>query len=101
MHQIRCFSSLLKLTFAVQLGGRYIAVPHQLESSVSGSDTPGQPVGDSGIATTAGLNGAQITAALNILNELKTGSISPEQALALLLSMGIDEDKAKRIINKG
>lgn len=57
----------------------------------------GDQVGDSGVAT-SGLNGAQITAALNILEGLKSGSIDAEQALALLLSMGIDEDKARRII---
>jgi hypothetical protein len=68
---------------------------------MNSSPDANQQVGDSGIATTAGLNGAQITAALNIIERLTARTITSEQALALLLAMGVDESKASRIISKG
>lgn len=78
------------------------SILNELESRVAGTSSQNnQQVGDSGIATTAGLNGAQITAALNIIERLTAQTISTEQALALLLAMGVDEDKASRIIAKG
>jgi len=45
------------------------------------------------------LNGAQITAALNVINQLALGEIAPDVAVELLVAVGIQRDKAQQMVN--
>jgi hypothetical protein len=53
----------------------------------------------SNLESTKGLNGAQITAALDIIEKLQLGTITVVAALELMLALGIDEASANRMIN--
>ncbi len=44
------------------------------------------------------LNGAQITAAIQVLSDLSAGRSTPEIAMGLLLAVGIDEPMARRMV---
>jgi len=50
---------------------------------------------------TKGLNGAQISAAMNILAGINTGSIQQGTAVELLTALGIDRDKAEAMTSAG
>lgn len=52
------------------------------------------------IESTQGLNGAQIRAALEILDGIRTGNIAPEVAIELLIALGIDRQRAERMVAK-
>ena len=65
---------------------------------------PAGQVGEKGdtaenIVEGAKLNGIQITASLEVLNDLIAKSIPPEVALELLVAVGIDRDKAQTMVN--
>jgi hypothetical protein len=47
-----------------------------------------------------GLNGAQITAALDILAQVSAGTITPVVGIELLVALGLDRDKAELIIRE-
>lgn len=51
------------------------------------------------MATMQGLNGAQIAAVLNVLERMASGQISPLVAKELIVSVGLTEEKADRIVS--
>lgn len=51
------------------------------------------------IEATQGLNGAQIAAALAILERLAAGALSDEQAVELIIMLGVAPDKAQAIVD--
>ena len=71
--------------------------PEDVIDAPAASDAPDAP--DAGVATTVALNGAQIQAALNVMESLGTGQINREQAKALLVSMGLAPDHADRVLH--
>ncbi len=68
-------------------------------------DTAGatMPAGDESapenIESTKGLNGAQISAALKILEGVATGATAPAVAIELLVSLGVERGKAVLMVN--
>jgi len=60
------------------------------------------PAGDEGtpqnVETANGLNGAQITAAKDLMTDLAAGRTAPEVAVELLISLGLEEERAKRMV---
>lgn len=60
-----------------------------------GQPAPGNPVADA----ESSLNGAQITAAITVLDNLSAGRSTVDIALGLLLAVGIDEAMARRMVN--
>lgn len=76
---------------------------------LTGGDTPAEPgdgqptTGTTGAALPSslesdkGLNGAQITAAIEVLSELAAGRMPESVAAELLISMGIDEERVNRM----
>lgn len=65
---------------------------HQPEKVASPVATSGAPVADDG------LNGAQITAVLDVFAQLASGTVAGEVAVGLLVSVGIPEAKARRMV---
>lgn len=51
------------------------------------------------LASTIGLNGAQIDAAMRVLLGVQQGTMAPSVAVALLTSLGIDEKRAQSMVN--
>lgn len=72
-------------------------------ASFEGGDNAGAgepPAGaDAGIPDVKTLNGAQITAALEIINQMKLGSISEVAAVELMVAVGITRETAQTIID--
>ncbi len=60
-----------------------------------------KPTGDTAanIASGEKLNGIQITASADVINRLIMGNIPKEVALELLVAVGIDEDRAKKMVS--
>lgn len=52
------------------------------------------------IESTEGLNGAQIRAALDILDGVRGGSVAPAVAVELLIALGIDRARAERMVSE-
>lgn len=52
-------------------------------------------VPDAGVSTALTLNGAQITAALDVINQLRKGEISTLVAVELLVAVGVPRDRAE------
>lgn len=52
------------------------------------------------IASTVGLNGIQIRAAVDILAQVTNGEISPAIALELLVSLGIERERAQAMVDE-
>lgn len=46
------------------------------------------------------LNGAQITAAIEILRQLKSADLTPLQAVELLIAVGLDPSKAQKMVDE-
>lgn len=69
---------------------------------VGGQEQPQGPATDgdkpSNLESVSGLNGAQINAVLDVLERMQTSSITPLVATELLISVGIAQDRARRII---
>ena len=59
---------------------------------VDGDDTPDN------IESTAGLNGAQITAAVGLLDGVAKASIAPTVAIELLIAVGLDRARAEKMV---
>jgi len=64
----------------------------------SATVTTGQDAGPSNLESTAGLNGAQVTAVLDVLTQLMSGMMTPLVATELLISVGIAAERAARIV---
>ena len=62
------------------------------------SPTNGADAAPENIESTQGLNGAQIRAALDILDGVKAGNVAPEVAVELLIALGIDRVRAERMV---
>lgn len=73
----------------------------ETKSPVTGPVSTGSTDGDTAenIVEGAKLNGIQITASLEVLNDLIAKSIPPEVALELLVAVGIDRDKAQKMVD--
>lgn len=54
----------------------------------------------SNLDTTAGLNGAQINAVLDVLDSLTQGTTAPGVAAELLVAVGISADRAQRMVDE-
>jgi hypothetical protein len=54
--------------------------------------------GEAGLQTELTLNGAQVTAAVELLTQMAAGNIAPEAALELLIGIGIPRDRAQAMI---
>lgn len=52
------------------------------------------------IESTEGLNGAQIRAALDILDGVRSGSVASAVAVELLIALGIDRARAERMVSE-
>ena len=59
----------------------------------------GSGTGSAGSAQTVPLNGAQITAAIDVLGKAREGALSNEAAAELLAQIGIERGKAVTIVN--
>ncbi|GIL24627.1 MAG: hypothetical protein BroJett042_31400 [Bacteroidota bacterium] len=72
----------------------------QQPTSINGPATiPDSPQGTpANLASTQGLNGAQIEAALRILTEMRQEIIAAAAAYELLIALGIDEARAHRMV---
>lgn len=81
-------------------------MPVAVLPGTSPSSTPllPSPNGDDGapvnLDSTAGLNGAQITAALEILSGVKAGTTAPTVAYELLVALGIESGRAQRMVDE-
>ncbi|HEX8834983.1 MAG TPA: hypothetical protein VF719_12320, partial [Abditibacteriaceae bacterium] len=68
-----------------------------------GEDTkapaPGSPA-DAGISAEKTLNGAQISAALEVMDKVKAGLLSSFSAVELLVSIGVDRVKAEEMVSQ-
>lgn len=53
----------------------------------------------SNLETTKGLNGAQINAAKDLLTAVSLGNTAPEVAIELLISLGLDQARARRMVD--
>jgi hypothetical protein len=53
------------------------------------------------LQSTKGLNGAQITAAVGLIEQLAAGRIEKAAAIELIVSMGVERQRAELIINGG
>lgn len=67
-----------------------------------GSDTGVGAIADSpeNLESTAGLNGAQITAVLKVLDGLAAGSMPEQAAIELLVSVGMRRERAETIVKE-
>ena len=61
--------------------------------SAGGDDTPDN------IESAAGLNGAQITAAVGLLDGVTKGTVAPPVAVELLIAVGLDRARADKMVN--
>jgi hypothetical protein len=50
------------------------------------------------LESAAGLNGAQITASISVMKSISDGTITPEVAEELLVAVGINQEKASRMV---
>ena len=83
------------------------ALPKDMTKDETAQPTQPVPAGQVGekgdtaenIVEGAKLNGIQITASLEVLNDLIAKSIPPEVALELLVAVGIDRDKAQKMVD--
>jgi HK97 family phage portal protein len=82
--------------------------PEEVEPEATGTtDETAAPQDSTTPASTNGtetindlsLNGAQITAALNVINQLAMGEIAPDVAVELLVAVGIQREKAQQMVN--
>jgi hypothetical protein len=53
---------------------------------------------EAGIDAGQTLNGAQITAVLSVLDQLRKGQVEPATAVELLVAVGLDRDRAQQIV---
>ena len=58
-----------------------------------------QPVGDAGLQTDLTLNGAQVTAAIDLLGRVALGGIASEAALELLVGIGVERTLAQKMLS--
>lgn len=70
-----------------------VTTPTSSQQAPAGAD-----VAPENLDSTEGLNGAQITAALEIISGVVDGSLPPETAIELLVAMGISADRAQRMV---
>lgn len=64
------------------------------------SDQPTGAQGDAGVTTDLNLNGAQITAAVEVLQAVATGEIADVPAVELLVAVGIERDRATMMVSQ-
>lgn len=74
--------------------GNVEAGRHQIREIVGGDQASPE-----NIESIQGLNGAQITAALDMLLGVTNGFVAPQVAFELLIALGIDPERAKRMID--
>jgi len=71
----------------------------ELQAVTAGSTpTGGGDEGPVNLASTVGLNGAQVTSVLDVLAQLAAGTMAELVAVELLTSVGIAQDRAVRIV---
>lgn len=51
------------------------------------------------LESTKGLNGAQVNAAKDLLTDVSSGQMAAEVALELLISLGIERERAQRMVS--
>lgn len=68
------------------------------QTADAGAQQTTQATGAEGVASTDRLSGIDAERASTMLHQVSTGEQSPEVVLALLISMGIPEDRAKEMV---
>jgi len=63
-------------------------------------ETTSADVAPANLESTIGLNGAQIDAALRILDGVRAGNTAPEVAVELLMALGLEEGRARRMVEQ-
>jgi Protein of unknown function (DUF935) len=78
------------------------AEPSRQPSGGAAATTQTPASGEAGLAVQSSqtLNGAQITAAIDVVKELRLGVIGPKAAVELLVAVGLLRERAQEIVNE-
>lgn len=92
--------TLLRMLFAAKNPppAGYAQIPGETPVVIDSTATVSQDGAPVNIDSTQGLNGAQIQAALNILAGVVNGATVPSVAVELLMTLGIEPERAKRMV---